>query len=585
MRLFFALAALLLFAYSARCQTPKTDSAQYYLYKGDSLFSISEYKEAQQTLIKGLKHAEPHPLEKTKMLNSLANVLTYLGDKEGALAYYQDALRSARNTKDVLKYEAILYKNISALYQENADYKMAFEYMAKAENAGKAWNDTLFIADLYNNKGLLLEYVDSLQAAYDSYSKAFTIFKELNNDERMALCANNLGVVCKNMDREEEAILHYNTSLQKADLLNNDFLKAANNINLGVLYTKTKNYDLASRHLNEGLTISKAISQPDLIGESLNSLAELYEAKGDFRQAFQYQKQFQETRDSILNQARIDAVAELETRFGLEKKDLELTSMTQEKLLVEEENQKKQLYILLLALACLLLIGGIVVGFRINKLKSHKRSLELIAQTEKQERDRIAQDMHDELGSGISRINWITNTAQRNASSEEDKTKFSHIEGIAAQLATSMKSLIWLLYSGDCELQVLVGRIREMAGQCSEDFGYELQFHFNEHSAKSVIKQNAARDIFLMIKECVNNVSKHAQASELTIAIDSSSELLSFSIKDNGKGFDNNSASSGHGLNNLKKRALVWDMTAQVESGTEIGTSVLISGPASRVVV
>jgi two-component system NarL family sensor kinase len=558
-------------------QQSTIDSAQYYLDKGDSLYFISDYEGAHQVLLKGLSHASNAQM-RTKIFNSMGNALTYTGKKDEALGYYHDALRESRHTEDALRFEAILNKNISALYQESGDYKMAFEYMAKAEKASENWNDPLVKADLLNNKGLLLEYMDSLDQAINSYLKAYTIFEQLQNKQRMSLCANNLGVVYKNLGKSQEAIHYYGLSLNLAKELEDDFLMAANYINLGNLYTSIENYDEAKKHYDGGLELSTKISQPDLIKECLHGYVDLYEGKNDFKNAFQYQKKYQSLSDSLLNKQRIETVAELETRFGLEKKELELEGLA-------TENQKKQLYIIVLLLFCVLMIGGVLLGIRVNKLRRNKRELELIAQTEKQERDRIAQDMHDELGSGISRINWVTSTARNSTASEEDKSRFEHIEGIASQLATGMKSLIWLLYSGNCALDVLTGRLREMASQHADDFGYDLQFQFDAPINQLTLKQNAARDIFLMIKECVNNASKHASAKSLAIAFSLTKDDLAWTINDDGKGFNAASLSTGHGLNNLKRRSDTWNGKVKVVSQEGLGTQVTIALPLKNVVV
>ncbi len=568
-----------------QAQTLPNDSAQFYLLKGDSLFDASDYQRAQAAFEQALSHAKGNADARVKIFNSLGNTLTYKGNKEGALNYYQQALRESTQTENPAKAEANILKNISSLYQENGDYPMAFEYMGQAEKASTKLNDSLFTADLYNNKGLLLEYADSMQQAYESYSRAYRIFEALHNDERMALAANNLGVVCKNLSRYDEAVEYYTISLVKARAIDNEFFVAANYNNLGNLYTRMKRFDNAIAHSDTALAIARKIGHLDLVKECLGSLAEHYEAKGDFKNAFSFQKQFQNLNDSLLNAERVIAVAELETKFGLEKKELELSNMTAEKELSDEANERKKLYLVLLALAFVLLVGAIVVGIRINKLRQYKRELDLVAQTEKQERDRIAQDMHDELGSGISRINWITATAQQNASSDDDKKKFSHIENIASQLSTGMKSLIWLLYSGNCELGVLAGRIREMAGQHADDFGYELKFESNPVSEKMMLKQNAARDIFLMTKECVNNASKYSKAKQVFISIQTARDTISINIKDDGIGFITSQFSSGNGIKNLQKRSATHNGTVKIESEPTKGTTVHIQFPISSVVV
>lgn len=551
------------------------DSSQYYLTLGDSLYFSNDFTGAAKAMQKSIEHLTDDPVLQVKVHNSMANVMSGQGQRDLALKHYLIALKEAAKITDKPRFEATLCQNISALYQEMGDFPKAFEYLNRAEKIGQTLNDTLFNADLYNNKGLLMELVDSLPAAVESYLKAYELFEKIQNDERMSLCANNLGVVYKNLGEYDKAIYYYDLSLEKAKALDHEFLIAANYINLGNLYTRIKKFPSAKTHYDEGLRIARAIAQPDLIKECLSGLAEYYEALGDYKSALDYQKRYQAISDTILNKQKIEAIADLETRFEVEKKELQLESLA-------KENQKKKLYIILLGLVLILLIGGIAVGVRINNLRKRKRELELIALTEKQERDRIAQDLHDELGSGISRINWITSGAKMSSKSDEDIQRYTHIEDIATQLSVSMKSLIWLLYSGNCTLEALAGRIREMAAQHADDFGYDLQFDIDGDNGVT-LQQNAARDLFLMIKECVNNASKHAQAKQLSIRCELNNDTLKWTVRDDGKGFDANHPSNGHGLHNLRKRISVWQGAVAVSSQPGHGTTIHITVPVKNV--
>ncbi len=558
------------------------DAGQTYLTQGDSLYFLSDYPAAEATLKQGLTVAR-NTIVRTKILNSLGNVRTYMGKKEEALTTYFDAINTCRNTPEYAQYEATIYKNIAALYQESGDYPKAFEYMHKAEDAGKIWNDSLFTADLFNNKGLLLEYVDSLPQAAQSYRNAFALYEKLGNDERLALCANNLGVVYKNLHQYDIAITYYDISLNKAQALNNTFLMAANHINLGNLMVLTRQDAKAQQNLEKGWSLATAIKHPDLQRESLDGLANYYETTGNYKKALHYRQIFQQLSDSLLNKERIDAIADAEARFNLQKKEFELTALSNEKKLLEAESQKKTLYILLLILASALLIIGVLIGRRMRNLRIKKRELELISLTEKQERDRIAQDMHDELGSGISRINWITGSITQHPANTIDRQQFVRIEEIATQLASNMRSMIWLLYSGDCPIETLAGRIREMVSQLAEDYQLQLKTTHSQTS-QLILRQNAARDVFLILKECAHNIAKHAQATHIHLENHIDQTHLQWKITDNGQGFDFNNITQGNGLNNLNKRCERWSGALEIQSNS-LGTSVTLRLPLKMIVV
>lgn len=172
----------------------------------------------------------------------------------------------------------------------------------------------------------------------------------------------------------------------------------------------------------QALKLARELGQLNLVQDCLESLADQFAASGNHRKAYEYHLEFSALKDSLINDERISALSEMETKYEVEKKELQLARLETEKLLSKVENKDVHIHYCLNCGDDYHCNSGIHQQ-RINKLEQKRQSLESIAKTEKQERERIAKDMHDELGSGISRITWITATAQR----QHPVTQGSHL--------------------------------------------------------------------------------------------------------------------------------------------------------------
>ena len=561
--------------------TAQSDSIQHYLRAGVDHYNESQYDLAENALIKALKFAGNDSPQLSEIHTNLGNVYAALGKSELALERYQDGLRNTDRMPDGERYKGKILTNIGAMYEEQQDLQKALEYYNQSEVIAREQKDTLQIADVLNNRGLVLEQLQQFDAAIELYKEALGYYTALNNIERLTICYNSLGIVSKQQNKLDDAIAYYNKAVAYAGQLESDYLVAALMNNVANVYALEKKYDEAIHNSLEALRIAKSINHLELIQECLGSLSDHYASSGDYKNALLYQKEFQAANDSLINVSRASALAEMETRFDVERKELLIQNLETKSLLQDEENRRKKFFIgLLISLVALVVIGGLLL-MRTAKLNQRKRELEIIAATEKQERDRIARDMHDELGSGISRINWITSDAQRHAA-DHVKDQFAHIENIAHQLSSNMRSLIWLLHTGDVALEVLLGRIRELGAQYEEDYKFHVKMELTESGRQTILRQNATRDIFLIFKECLTNIGKHAGATEVNCKVVFAGANLELIITDNGHGFKPQEVKLGHGLSNLQRRANSLGGNMKIESRDGY-TSFLFSLPVQSI--
>jgi signal transduction histidine kinase len=217
-----------------------------------------------------------------------------------------------------------------------------------------------------------------------------------------------------------------------------------------------------------------------------------------------------------------------------------------------------------------------------QKVRSRTRELEK-QQALYKERLRISKDVHDDLGSGLSKISLMADIARKKANgSSAVGDDIEHISVISKELVDNMRDLIWVLNPENTTLEQLVSRLREYCADYLENMPLKVSLDFPLTVPAIRISREAQRNIFLTAKEAINNCVKHAAACAINISLAVSNDRLDISISDNGKGFDIAAIKSGgNGLRNMRQRIEHTGGTFSIESAPGC-TSVNIAIPFDK---
>ena len=194
-----------------------------------------------------------------------------------------------------------------------------------------------------------------------------------------------------------------------------------------------------------------------------------------------------------------------------------------------------------------------------------------IAIAKEEERRRIAADMHDDLGAGLSGLRLISELATRKNDSEELKKETQRIASSAFELSGKLRDIIWTLNTSNDSVERLLFYIHQYGVQLFEDadiqFSMEIPTVIGEHE----IPGQWRKHVFLAVKEAFNNIIRHAGATVVNCIIMVNNELQ-ITIKDNGKGFTPGAVSGGNGLFNMRHRieSLHGKMEIMASNGVEV---------------
>ncbi|HEY5325371.1 MAG TPA: triple tyrosine motif-containing protein, partial [Mucilaginibacter sp.] len=226
---------------------------------------------------------------------------------------------------------------------------------------------------------------------------------------------------------------------------------------------------------------------------------------------------------------------------------------------------KKPWFIIL----AILLIMGVAYGLYRYRIAQLFKLLQI--------RQRIATDLHDDIGSTLSNINILSELSKKSLENPSQANIF--LDRISEEVQTSSQSLddiIWSINAHNDNWEETFSRMRRYAAEFFENTGTNYAIALQEQAGMTRLKMDKRRDIFLIYKEILNNIHKHAEATEVEISMYFQEQRLIMAISDNGKGFDKSSQTHRNGLKNLNNRVARWKGTINIET-SKAGTHIHIA--------
>lgn len=211
-----------------------------------------------------------------------------------------------------------------------------------------------------------------------------------------------------------------------------------------------------------------------------------------------------------------------------------------------------------------------------NLKKTQKQLIEVEQQKRLAiEKSRIARDMHDELGAGLTKISILTELLRADANGHTKQIE--EISQTASELVDNMSQIIWTMNPENDKLENLFGYIRKYGMDFFEDSGVICSVEIPENVQPMKISQSVRRNVFLVIKETLNNIIKHSGATKVNIRAEQTPEFISIAIADNGNGFELKQARTmGNGLNSIYRRLEEIGGSLEVKSESGKGTETVI---------
>jgi signal transduction histidine kinase len=535
-----------------------------------SIMGCSQSVEQMVDRVKDFKNGS----ELTKLYTDIGSKYYYKGDFKNALKYYFLALDSAQKIKE-LRHLGVAYHGIGSVYLETSKLDDALSYFKKAESLMTETGDHINLGRVFLSIGNIyyMKEQDSLCEVY--YNKSLDIGHRINDSINLVDGYNNLGALYFEMGNRSDTLKAAEAFKKATSFIRaNDTVKLFESyLGLAELYTYSGYLSEGKIYLDQCAALIGSIRAIQTLDDYYYCLHHFYKEMGDFKASLLAYQKYKTFQDSIINSENNKQLAELNVKYQTEQKEKQI-----ELLNAQKETQRLVLIIILLVLSILIFLAYFLFN-RYKRNEETKKERELQTQKEA-ERIRIARDMHDEIGAGLTRIVMRSEQGKQQLLAGEGQQSiisesFSKMTTEARELSRNIGEIIWSLNPKNDTLDTLFAYIRSYAYDYLENANISCVVNFPDTIPDVVFSPEMRRNIFLIVKESLNNIVKHSQATQVEITLTLGEKQFTLSIKDNGKGITAKKE-DGNGLGNMKKRTEESGGTFIIEDNPGGGTIVSI---------
>ncbi len=195
-------------------------------------------------------------------------------------------------------------------------------------------------------------------------------------------------------------------------------------------------------------------------------------------------------------------------------------------------------------------------------------------------RNSISSDLHDDIGAKLTNINILTMLSEQNL--QQPEVTGTYLKRIAGEIQSSGQALddiVWSINSNNDSITEIIARMRRYAADIFETASISFQFNSDKKPYNRNMTMEQRRDLFLVYKEAITNIQKHAMATAVQINVGTEKKQISLIISDNGKGFDVSQPTYRNGLKNMRTRIEKWKGDFNITSSQGHGTTINISLP------
>ncbi len=508
------------------------------------------------------------PERKIGALSNMGSTFAIMGNYTTALNYYDSALRS-------------------------------FGELPKTGT--RKWrDDTLAIAWLKVSVGDIYLSMSEYDHASGNYKTALALFENSKSKPGIIMALTCLGKANYSMKDDDKAVSYYTLALNKciddadSNAYKNDRLTIHNLLGklyirkgmtakaldheltamsliredpnskqipvtyslLGEIYTAQEKYDKAIYYLKEAITLCKQSGALDNEKDALLTLSNTYAQMNQPARSLEAYKNYIAIRDSVYSLDKAKEITRHEMNADFTEKQLKLTAEQDkknaiQKAVMDQTLKRQRLAYVTFTLIIILMVAVAILLF--NRFKLREKLEMQMAITG--ERTRISSEMHDDIGSELSKISLLSEIVKGDAAGQNTQSHLDNISRSSRDLLDKMGEIVWSLNNKYDTLESLIIYIRRYAKEYFSATDIDCKITMSEHFPDVAIEGDVRRDIFLVVKEALHNVLKHSGGSLVAITITTDSHFININIHDNGVGIDlSDIAIFGNGLGNMKNR-------------------------------
>jgi signal transduction histidine kinase len=536
-------------------------------------------------------------LRVARITANIGNVYLHKKDRAKAIEYYLQSARIWKTCADQNRLAA-LYSNIGWLLTEQKEYDKAIEYGNKAYELAIKLNDDYSAVNALLNLSGAYNDLNQVDKQFELLQRALPLAKKGEDLEQISTVYDNFGGYYYQQKQYKESLANYLESYKSAQQMGNKYHLCEVCKKLARVYHQLKEPGKALQFIVQAEKLGNEVGERADLKEIYQARAEIEQEAGNYKIASDYFSKTLTLSDSLFKVSTSEKVAEVEAKYQNEKKQQAILQLEKDKQIQSLSLKQKSTlnYILVVSMLGLLISG--FLGYRNvrhrqqlakqqdelqrQRIRELEKDRQLIAvdsllRGQEEERSRLAKDLHDGLGGLLSGVKFSLSNMKDNLIVTPDN--MAVFERSLDMIDTSIRELRRVAHNMMPEMLVKFGLDEALKEYCNtvnatklisvkyQSFGMDTRLD----SSKEII-------IYRIIQELLNNVLKHAAASETLVQLVKEGNRLSIEVEDNGKGFDPSMLENnkGAGWTNIRSRVDYLQGQLDIKSDVGKGTSVSI---------
>lgn len=520
---------------------------RYQLTYSNFLIRENKQKEAIDNSLKVLELAEKSEdhLSSVRAKTSIGWAYMELNQNREALNWFLSAEKTDRAMGGSVLNPPVLYSNIAAVYNELKENDSAESYVQYAIDLA------------------------SRQYELTSLVNAYYIYSDICMD--------------KGNNAKAEQLLQEGLGIRKK--IGDPFYIVSDITQMGTFYARTHQPQKGIAIIQEGIEMANRYHLDAKIPILYQALAENYKAAGETAKYSDMLARIIVLKDSLYEKNSAEALSEIHAKYDIQKK--ENTIMQQKYELTKKNN--------LLYGSLFLLLATVVIGYVMFQSRKKSQQLKMqelllqqknettraVIQAEENERKRIAEELHDSVAQKmvVAKLNLEALDNYLPALKEEQRQVFDNIVSLVNESATEVRNLSHTMMPQALVMTGLVDAVKNFTDRIDP---HQLELSFNAEGNFEKIDQNKQLMIYRIIRECIQNVLKHAHATALDISMIAENDAVDILIEDNGVGFDTNTVAEGMGMQSIRSRIDFLNGRMEVNSRPGKGTVIAFYIPLKQ---
>ena len=501
------------------------------------------------------------------------------GKSDIAIKQFIEAIKLFEELKDINEL-AHCYSQMGIAYYLQYQYNNALKYYDKSIELYKKTTNKKDLAGVYINQGISYTYVKKMDLAESNYNEALKIYQEINYEPGFAPAYNSLAKIYYAKKDNNNAISYYKLAEQFSLKSNNKYHLITNYNSLAMCYKELKEYETAKTYSEKSIAISKEVGSVERELFCHETMADILFSMGDYKNAYISFQNYASLKDTLFNQDKNDAIAEMQAKFDVDKNQQKVKEIELQKKIDDEANTKQQLLLIVVIVVILISLVFTILLFRnkqkVNSLLEQKNAA---IQANLEQKEVMMSEIHHRVKNNLQMVSSILDLQARDLT---DEKSMRVIEDSLSRI-NAISLIHQRLYQSDNIRGIKINTyLQELAFDILKNFSSSVTstpIQLKCYVDGLNMDLESAIPIGLITAELITNSCKYAftgiEKPEINISLNKQNEVLILTVTDNGIGKQATVKESGTSFGTKLIKSLSRKLRAEIiEDTSEKGTSI-----------